>query len=153
MGIPHVGVHIAQLLADNLGSLEAIQQATDDELVGIDGVGPEIATSVRRFFGEQRNRRIVQSLLARGVQFEKEETSSDTLAGKAFVFTGSLEKFSRGGATAQVQQRGGRVTSSVSKRTDFVVAGAEPGSKYTRAQELGVTILTEEEFQRLLESG
>jgi len=141
---------VAGLLAEHFSSLEAVQGASEDELVAIAGIGPEIAANVLQFFGEARNRQIVRDLLGKGVWFEEQATASDALAGKSFVFTGALVEFTRDEAGEEVQRRGGRVTSPVSRRTDYVVAGADAGSKRARAEELGVTILTEDEFRELL---
>jgi len=150
LSIAHVGEYVARQLADNFGSLRAIEQATYDELVAINGIGPQIADSILNFFGQERNRQIVGDLLSWGIQIEQKEAAGDTLAGQTFVFTGALASFSREQATEQVEQRGGRVTSSVSSRTDYVIVGENPGSKYQQAQELSVATLDEEEFRELL---
>ncbi len=150
LSIAHVGEYVARQLADNFGSLRAIEQATYDELVAINGIGPQIADSILNFFGQERNRQIVGDLLSWGIQIEQKEAAGDTLAGQTFVFTGALASFSREQATEQVEQRGGRVTSSVSSRTDYVLVGENPGSTYQQAQELSVAPLDEEEFCELL---
>jgi len=150
LSIAHVGEYVARLLADHFGTLQAIEQASYDELVAIKDIGPEIADSVQNFFGQERNRQIIGDLLARGIQIEQEEVAADMLTGQTFVFTGTLDSFSRKEATEQVERRGGRVTSSVSSRTDYVIVGDNPGSKYQQAQELGITTLGEEEFCELL---
>lgn len=152
LGILHVGEGVANALARQLRSLPAIMDATEDELAQVEGVGPEIARSVYEFFHEPRNRQTVEDLLAKGIQVEEmaAEPSSTDLAGKTFVFTGGLEGFTRDEAAAIVQSRGGKVTGSVSSKTDYVVAGQDPGSKLTRARELGVTVLDEAQFRRLL---
>ena len=150
LSIAHVGEYVARLLADHFGTLEAVVGAGYEELVAVAGIGPEIAASVLNFFGQERNRQIIGDLLDRGIQIEQEATTADTLAGQTFVFTGALEGFTREEAAAEVERRGGRVTSSVSSRTDYVVVGKEPGSKYQQAQKLGITTIDEEEFRRLL---
>jgi len=100
--------------------------------------------------GQERNRQIIGDLLDQGIQIEQEATTTDTLTGQTFVLTGALDGFTREEATEEVERRGGRVTSSVSSRTDYVVVGKEPGSKYQQAQELGITTIDEEEFRKLL---
>lgn len=155
LNIPQVGRHVAEVLASALGSVEAIMDATSEQLEDIHEIGPEIAHSVHHFFADERNREIVRDLLDRGIRFTDQvaQQAPQTLAGKKFVLTGALEGFTRDEATAEIQKRGGRVTSSVSKNTDYVVAGADPGSKYDKAADLGVPILDEEEFRALLEEG
>lgn len=155
LNIALVGEHIAEVLADGMGSLEAIMNASEEDLAAIHEIGPEIARSVHGFFGDENNRRIVRELLDLGVTFEQQETQDvpQTLAGKKFVLTGALEGFTRDEATAEIHKRGGRVTSSVSKNTDYVVAGADPGSKYDKAVALGVPILSEQQFRALLSEG
>jgi len=151
LSIADVGEYVGRLLADNFGSLQAVEQATYDQLVGIEGIGPEIADSVLNFFAQERNRQIIGDLLDRGLQIKQQGTAVNTLAGQTFVLTGTLGSFSREEATEEIERRGGRVTSSVSSRTDYVIVGAKPGSKYQRAQELDITTLDEEEFRNLLE--
>ncbi len=152
LGILHVGEGVANLLAQHFGSLQAIMNASKEELLEVEGIGPEIADSIYEFFHDERNRKTVEDLLAKGIQLEEPEAAqvSDELAGKTFVFTGALESFTREEAARLVTERGGRVSNSVSRRTDYVVVGDNPGSKLRRAQELGVTIIDEAEFKRLL---
>jgi DNA ligase (NAD+) len=153
LNILHVGEHVAEVLASAFGSLEAIMEASVEKLQQVHEIGPQIAQSVHDFFADERNRRIVKALLERGIRFEERAAPGveQTLAGKKFVLTGTLEGFTREEATAQIEARGGRVTSSVSKNTDFVVAGADPGSKLEKARQLGIPILNEEQFRALLE--
>ncbi len=151
LGIFQVGEHIARLLADHFGSLAAIMAVSHEELVAIHEIGPEIASSIRQFFDEPRNRRVVQALLQRGIRFEQMWSTTPTLEGLCFVFTGALTEFSRDEASRLVEQRGGRVTSSVSGNTDYLVVGEDPGSKYDKARQLGVETLDEEGFKELLE--
>lgn len=155
LNILHVGEHVAQVLAAALGSLEAIMNAPVEQLQGIHEIGPQIAESVHGFFAQERNRQIVRALRERGIRFEERGAASapQTLAGRKFVLTGGLAGFTREEATREIESRGGRVTSSVSKNTDFVVVGADPGSKYDKARQLGVPALDEEQFRALLEEG
>jgi DNA ligase (NAD+) len=133
--------------------------APQEELTQVPGIGPEIAASVHGFFADTRNREVVEKLLAAGVNPVAParpvlaEGATLPLAGKTFVLTGGLEGFTRDEAGAEIAARGGKVTGSVSKKTDYVVVGADPGSKLTKAQELGVTILDEAGFKALLAEG
>lgn len=154
LSIPQVGAHVAGLLADHFGSLEALMAASEEELQGIPGIGPEIARSVYQFFAEPRNQETIRGLLARGVRPQAARPAAPApagpLAGKTFVFTGALATFTREEAAEAVRARGGRVTDSVSRKTDYVVVGADPGSKRDKALELGVALLDEEAFRALL---
>lgn len=151
MSIPLVGEHVADVLADAFGTLETLRAADYEALVAVNGVGPEIANSVVDFFANDENSRTVDELLAAGVVIASpEEKKSDALAGMTFVFTGGLNGFSRKEAQAAVEALGGRASSSVSKNTNYVVAGEATGSKYDKAVQLGVKILSEEEFVALL---
>jgi len=154
LGIRQVGQHIAQVLARRFGTLDTIMAADRDTFEGVHEIGPEIAASLESFFREERNRRVIDRLRALGLQIEtatqRESQGQRPLEGKIFVFTGGLERFSREEAKRRVEQLGGRVTSSVSKQTDYVVAGVDPGSKLEQAKRLGVTTLTEAEFGSLL---
>ena len=156
LGIRNVGAHIAQVLAKYFGSLKKLQEAKKEELEQIHEIGPEIASSVENFFQEPRNLSVLQAMNELGVQVEELDISTETaeqpLGGKIFVLTGTLEGFSRQEAKQHIESLGGRVTSSVSKQTDYVVAGAEPGSKLDKAQTLGVTVLDEDTFRHLLNS-
>jgi DNA ligase (NAD+) len=158
LGINHVGPTAAQALARSLGHLDRIANAPEEELVAVDGVGPTIAQSVQRFFSIDRNRDLVDRLRAAGVNFEgpaptAPSAEAQTLAGLTFVLTGSLEGYTRDEAAAEIEARGGKVTSSVSKKTSYVVAGESPGSKLTKAEELGVTVLGDASFQEVLDNG
>ena len=154
LGIRHVGPAAATALARALGSLDAIAAATTEQLAAIDGIGDVIAHSIQAYFADDRNAPVLDALRAAGVTLEQEiataETLSDALSGKTFVLTGTLEGFTREEAGAQVEARGGKVTGSVSKKTDYVVAGAKAGSKLTKAEQLGVTVLDEAAFVALL---
>ncbi|MGQ9920238.1 MAG: NAD-dependent DNA ligase LigA [Desulfobacca sp.] len=151
LGIRYVGEATANLLAQHFQSLAALQQASEAELLQVEGIGPQVAGSIREYFQSERTRALLQKLAAAGVQPQAPaRPQAAPLAGKTFVFTGGLKKFSRDEAKALVTALGGKVASSVSAKTDYVVVGAEPGSKYARARELGLTILAEEEFEQLL---
>ncbi len=151
LGIRFVGEATAQLLAQHFHNLEALMQASKEDLLHVEGVGDQVAASIREFFANPRNRELIEKLRAAGVQEQPPETRAvGPLAGKTFVFTGGLDHFSREEAKSLVTARGGKVSSSVSAKTDYVVAGADPGSKYAKARELGVTILTEAEFEDLV---
>ena len=151
LGIRYVGEATAHLLARYFHAFEDLRQAGEEELTHIEGIGPQVAKGIREFFASARNQEIIDQLLQEVHLEAPEKPAASPLAGKTFVFTGGLERFSREEAKAQVTARGGRVSSSVSAKIDYVVVGAEPGSKYTKAQKLGVTTLNEEEFEELLQ--
>lgn len=152
LGIRHVGKRTAQILAERFGSIEHLEQATLDELTTIRDVGPTVAKSIRAFFDTEENVAVIRRLLEMGVTPTSEEKRvGGRFSGKTFVFTGTLTHFARDRAKQIVEKEGGNVTGSVSKKTYYVVAGSEAGSKLAKARELGVTVLTEEEFSALLE--
>ena len=159
LGIRHVGPTAAIALARDLGSLERIEHASEEEITAVEGVGGVIAQSVKQFFGVPPNRRVVDKLKRAGVNLTgpaPDESHNDvepTLAGTTFVLTGGLEGFTREEAESEIARRGGKVTSSVSKKTSYVVAGESPGSKLAKAEQLGTTILDEHGFRHLLEEG
>ncbi|MEW6388457.1 MAG: NAD-dependent DNA ligase LigA [Thermodesulfobacteriota bacterium] len=151
LGIRYVGEATAQLLAQHFQSLDALMEASEENLLQVEGVGPQVAGSIREYFRNPKNQEILNRLKNAGVTPSPPEKPPETpLAGKTFVFTGGLSRFSREEAKTLVTARGGKVSSSVSPKTDYVVAGADPGSKYAKAQELGVTILDEAAFAELL---
>jgi len=152
LGMRFVGERTGQLLAEHFSTLEELGAAKQEELEQVPEVGPKVAESIVEFFSESANRKLVKKLRDAGVRptAEKREVKSQKLAGKSFVFTGGLANRSREDAGELVQQHGGKVSGSVSKKTDYVVVGADPGSKYDKAKELGVTVLTEGEFEKLL---
>ncbi len=153
LGIRHVGEHVSRVLASAFGTLEALQRATPEDLVAVDEVGPIVAESVYRFFREEHNLQTISTLLERGVQITAVSQPADMrFSGKTFVFTGTLTLYKRSEAERLVQMLGGRAASSVSANTDFVIAGENAGSKERKARELGVTILTENDFQALIEN-
>lgn len=150
LGIPHVGEHVAKLLVRHFHRLDAIVEAAEEELAAIEGIGPVIALSIARFFQEPANRRVLEKLKGAGVSPGEAASARGTaLAGKTFVFTGSLQRFTRSQAKAAVEALGGTASESVSKKTDYVVAGAEAGSKLEKAGSLGITVLSEEEFMEM----
>ncbi len=153
LGILHVGEHIAKILAQEFSTLEELAQASKERLTQIKGIGPEIASSIVKFFSQKINQRVLQKLKEKGVAYSsltRPKAASQKLAGKIFVFTGALKSMSRQEAEAKVEELGGRASSSVSKKTDFVVVGEDPGSKYEKAKALGIKTITEEEFQQLI---
>lgn len=150
LGIRQVGGDAARRLARTFGSLDAMRKAGRKEIEAVAGIGAETAESVTAFFAEERNREVLDRLLAAWVAPQLLERAGSTLAGKTFVLTGSLEGFTREEATEEIERRGGRVTSSISGKTDCIVVGAEPGSKLEDAKAKGVRIVDEAEFRRML---
>ena len=156
LGIRHVGGTVARLLAREMGSMARLEEADVDTLADIDGVGPIIAKSVADWFSDDDNRRLLDRLKDAKVRLadpEPEEGPSQALAGVTLVLSGGLESMTRAAAKAAIEERGGKVTSSVSKKTTALVAGASPGSKLAKAESLGVPVINEAGFQRLLEEG
>jgi DNA ligase (NAD+) len=152
LGIRFVGERTATLLADAFGSLNDLANASLEELEAVFEVGPKVAASIHSYFREPRNMDLIKSLpgeLQRLTQ-ERKASRSASLAGKTFVLTGTLERWSRDEAKRRIEQSGGRVTASVSKKTDYLVAGSDPGSKLDKAKELGVTVISERELEALL---
>jgi DNA ligase (NAD+) len=152
LGIPFVGERTGQLLAEHFSTLEELEEAKTEELENVHEVGPKVALSITEFFSEPANRNVIKKLNKVGVRprAEKREVKSQKFAGKSFVFTGGLANRSREEAGELVMQHGGKVSGSVSKKTDYVVVGTDPGSKYDKAKELGLEILTEREFEKLI---
>jgi DNA ligase (NAD+) len=155
LSIRHVGPTAARALATEYGSLDTIMEASEEQLAAVEGVGPTIAAAVIEWFTVDWHRAIVDKWRAAGVRMADERDSSveRTLEGLSIVVTGSLPGFSRDDAKEAIVARGGKAASSVSKKTAYVVAGDSPGSKYDKAVELGVPILDEDGFRRLLEDG
>jgi DNA ligase (NAD+) len=153
LGIRYVGEATAQLLARHFLTLDALMAAGEEDLLHVEGVGPKVASSILEFFASERNQALIRKLRAAEGWEEKppEPQAASPLGGKTFVFTGGLANLSRDEAKAMVAARGGKVTSSVSAKTDYVVAGADPGSKLAKAEALGVEILDEAKFRELLE--
>ena len=158
LGIRQVGEHVAKVLANNFGSLDELMKASYDNLMEIHEIGPETAESIVTFLKEGHNRNVIEKLKRAGVKspltplFQRGVRGDLRFKGNQFVLTGTLSGFTRGEAKELIESLGGRITSSVSKNTDYVIAGAEPGSKYDKAVELGIKILNEEEFKDLLVS-
>jgi DNA ligase (NAD+) len=152
-----VGGTVATVLANRLKSLEAIAAASEEELADVGGVGPTIAASVAAWFADEGNQDLIRRLVEAGVNTKADgDTGAElpqTLAGMSFVLTGGLDGLTREEATRAIEDRGGRVASSVSKKTAYVVVGTDPGSKAARATELGVPTLDEAGFQDLLDRG
>ncbi|WP_026403877.1 NAD-dependent DNA ligase LigA [Actinomadura rifamycini] len=154
LSIRHVGPSAARDLAREMGSIDAIANATEEELAAVDGVGPTIAASITSWFAVDWHREIVDKWRAAGVRMEDEGAAGPRpLQGVTVVITGSLEAYSRDSATEAVQRLGGKVSGSVSKKTGFVVVGDSPGSKYDKAMKLGVPVLEEDGFRVLLADG
>jgi DNA ligase (NAD+) len=155
LGIRHVGERTAGILAHELGSLERLREASVEELDAIPEIGLTVAESVRDWFDDEGNRALCDRLRAAGIRTEAERRSSaqvdERFVGKQFVLTGTLTNFTRDEARALIEARGGRVNSSVSKKTDYVVAGEAAGSKLDKAQDLGVVVIDEDEFKGMLE--
>lgn len=152
IGIPYVGEGTAQLLADAAGSIERLKEMSEEELCEIDGVGDKVAKSIVEFLSDEKHLKEIEELLELGVQptAAHKKIAGHAFAGKTFVLTGSLEEFTRTEAANLIKERGGKVSSSVSKKTDFVLVGEDPGSKYDKAQKLGVAILDEKSFKAML---
>lgn len=152
LGIRFVGEKAARLLAERFGTMERLQEADEDELISVEEIGPKIGEAVLRFFSTAETGPVLEKLRRAGVNFTEPriKTASAELEGKTFVFSGALESYTRDAARAQVELRGGRVSSAVSKKTDYLVAGDDPGSKLEKARKSGVTVLTEEQFSALI---
>jgi DNA ligase (NAD+) len=152
LGIRFVGKTVARDLASAFYSMDAIINASEEELAAVDSIGPKIAESVRAFFDHELNRAIIEKLRQAGLQFEmeKKEQASDKLSGKKFVLTGTLPSLTRQEATDLIENNGGSTSGSVSKNTDYVLAGESAGSKLEKAEKLGIIILSEEEFLGLI---
>lgn len=152
LGIRHVGEHIAEVLAEHYSSLDELSKVRKEELENIHEIGPAIAESIEIFFKQEETKVVLEKLRQAGVKLrqEKKEKKEQILAGKTFVLTGGLETFTRDEAARVIKDLGGRVTASVTKKTDYVVAGTDPGSKYDKAKELGVKILDEAGFKKII---
>ncbi len=152
LGIRHVGEHIAEVLTEHFLSLEELSKAGQEELEKIQEIGPAIAASIVIFFKQDETKTVLSKLNRSGVKLKQERKpkGKQTLAGKTFVLTGGLESVTRDEASRMIKDRGGRVTASVTKKTDFVVVGTDPGSKYDQAKKLNVKTLNETEFKKLI---
>ena len=157
LGIHHVGANVAELLIDHFSSIDALSTASLEDIESIHGIGPQIAESLLHFFSQPRVQEFLKRLKEAGLQWAAEsseslEVSDSVFVGKTFVLTGSLSTMTRSEASDKIKERGGKVSSSVSQKTDYLVAGESPGSKYDRAIQLDVPILTEQEFTQKLSS-
>ncbi len=152
LGVPEVGATVARDLARHFRDFDRVRDATEEQLLEVDGIGPIMSEGIRAFFDDERNATAIQHVLDRMVELipPPQPSAGGGLAGKKFVFTGGLEGLSRPVAKKLVEEAGGRVVGSVSKATDYVVVGADPGSKLAKAQELGVNVLDEDGFRALL---
>ncbi|MEW5693639.1 MAG: NAD-dependent DNA ligase LigA, partial [Candidatus Hydrogenedentota bacterium] len=152
LGIKNVGEVIAELLASHYESIDRLKEAKYDDLISIKGIGDEIAKSIVEYFSDNSNIKRIERMLMYGLEpyVEKKKKIIKEIENKSFVFTGALQRFSRDEAGKLVKERGGKVSSSVSSNTDYVVCGEEAGSKLAKAKKLGVEIITEDEFIELL---
>ena len=154
LGIRHVGIYASRLLAEKIDNLLDLEKFSIEELIEIEGIGPIMAESVLLFFQQKENREIIKKLQQAGVNFqaEKKAARKGILEGVQFVLTGTLEHFSREEAKDLIEKSGGRVTGNVTKKTDFLLLGRDPGSKYQKAIDLNIKIIGEEDFQKMLKS-
>jgi len=152
LGVRFVGDRTAQFLADHFGSLDRLAKAREEELYEVEEVGPRVAEAILEFFREKRNLAVLEKLRKAGFQLEQKKLrkAEGKLAGKQFVLTGTLPRYSRDETTRMIEEAGGRVIGSVSKKTDYVVVGSDPGSKLDKAKSLGVKTIDEVELLRLL---
>jgi DNA ligase (NAD+) len=153
LGIKYVGTGTAELLAVKAGTIERLSQMTEEELKQINGIGDKVAQAVVYYFAQPAHQAEVQRLLDAGVRPQTTQVIQFTghpFQSKNFVLTGTLEHYTRSSVIALIKERGGNITNSVSKKTDFILAGADPGSKLEKGRELGITVLTEEEFMVML---
>jgi DNA ligase (NAD+) len=150
LGISHVGWTMAGLLADHFGTIDRLEAASVDDLRAISGVGPTVAEEVHEYFQRLESRRLIERLLAAGITIKKPERREGPLSGKTFVLTGALSSLTRGQAEERIKALGGAISPSVSKKTDYLVVGADPGSKLEKAQRLKIPILDEAAFLELL---
>ena len=153
LGIRHLGGTASRDVAAEAGSLDRLREMTEEDLHAIEGIGPVIVDSVRNFFGQDRNLEVIDRLKEAGVDpTEAPKKTGGPLEGQSFVITGTLDDFTRDEAAAAIEERGGKVASSVSKKTTGVIVGANPGSKLAKAESLGTEILDEAAFKKLLRS-
>ena len=152
LGIRHVGTKAAKVLARRYKTMDRLMNVTSSELSFVEDIGPVMAESIREFFLQEQTVDLIERLKQAGVNMEslEEEGEDNRFEGKTFVLTGTLEKYTRGEAGSIIEKFGGKTSSSVSKKTDYVIAGEEAGSKLTKAQNLGITILSEEDFDELI---
>ena len=146
-----MGEEVARVLAEHFGTISNIRRATKSEVAGIHGLGDTVAESVTAWFADNANRTMLDRLLGHlAIAPVAKKKTGGTLAGKTFVLTGTLERMTRDEAKQMIRDHGGKIVESVSKKTDYVIAGVDPGSKLDTAQKIGVKVLSETEFVRLL---
>ena len=153
LGIRYIGIHASEILAENFSSIDHLAEATFDQLSSIDEIGPVMAESIVEFFKNEENLRVIEKLKKAGVKTSREEKEiekKDVLSGLTFVITGTLKNYTRDEITDYIKSLGGKVSSSVSKKTDYIICGEEPGSKLQRGKQLGIKIISEEEFEQLV---
>ena len=154
IGIPNIGKKTAYDLMAHFGTLEALMGASEQELVDIEDVGGIVAASITEYFADEENRRFVNRLLEAGVrpQMHAQQDAGTLFEGMTFVLTGTLPTYTRDAASALIEQNGGKVSGSVSRKTAYVLAGEDAGSKLTKAMQLGIPVISEDDFNRMLES-
>jgi DNA ligase (NAD+) len=155
LGIRHVGDHVAELLASEFSTMDDLTQASAERLAHVEGIGPERGESIHQFFHSDAGSKLIEDLRSLGLKMTedvvaKPQAGSNPIAGKTFVITGTLAHYSREEIEALIKMQGGKPTASVSKKTDYVVAGEKAGSKLDKAKQLGVAVLSEKEFDRLI---
>ena len=154
LGIRHIGSQSAEILAEQFGSLEKLMKADEESLAQTEQIGPVIAESICEYFRDRVNRHVIGELLAAGVKPQPPQRKrADILGGKTFVVTGTLKGFSRQEIERAIKDNGGKTSGSVSKKTDYVLAGVEAGSKLDKARQLGVAVITEDDFLRMIGGG
>ena len=156
LGIDHVGFEVAEVLARHFGAIDALMAASEEDLTAVQSIGPKIAASAAAYFAKESNRAVIEKLRAAGVRMEDEERpepAEQTLTGLRFVVTGRLAQFSRAQIESNIKDAGGAVSGSVSKRTNYLLAGEDAGSKLTDAEKLGVNVIDEDGFLALMEQG
>jgi DNA ligase (NAD+) len=152
LGIKYVGTETADLLASEVGDLDTLLDMKEEDFLNWEGIGEKTAHAIAEFLQDKENRQEIKLLLSHGVEPKapKKKMSGHPFSGKIFVLTGALAQYSRSEAAALIKERGGHVSASVSKNTDYVLAGKEAGSKYRKAEQLGIQILSEEQFKKML---
>lgn len=152
LGIRHIGLSTSRILVHHFVSMDALAQASKEDLVAVHEIGPRMAESIRAFFQEPQNRDLLKRLQEKGLTMEgKQEGRGEPLTGKRFVFTGAMDAISRSKAQEMVLEQGGEVSGSVSNKTDYLVVGERPGSKRKKAEELGIIIINQEDFLKMME--